>query len=47
MRGALTAGSASWINTADAEAPFQILCAYVESKLGRRLKSGALLPEKD
>ena len=47
MRGALTAGSASWVNTADAEAPFQILRAYVESKLGRRLKSGALLPEKD
>ena len=47
MRGALTAGSASWVNTADAEAPFQVLRAYVESKLGRRLKSGALLPEKD
>ena len=47
MRGALTAGSASWVNTADAEAPFQILRAYVESKLGRRLKCGALLPEKD
>ena len=47
MRSALTAGSASWVNTADAEAPFQILRAYVESKLGRRLKSGALLPEKD
>ena len=47
MRGALTAGSASWVNTADAEAPFQILRAYVESKLGRRLKSSALLPEKD
>lgn len=47
MRGALTAGSASWVNTADAEAPFQLLRAYVESKLGRRLKSGALLPEKD
>ena len=47
MRGALTAGSASWVNTADAEAPFQLHRAYVESKLGRRLKSGALLPEKD
>ena len=47
MRGALTAGSASWVNTADAEAPFQVLRTYVESKLGRRLKSGALLPEKD
>ena len=47
MRGALTAGSASWVNTADAEAPFQVLRTYVESKLGRRLKSGAFLPEKD
>jgi DNA repair protein RecO (recombination protein O) len=47
MRSALTAGSASWVNTADAEAPFQVLRTYVESKLGRRLKSGALLPEND
>ena len=45
MRRALTVGSASWVNTPDAEAPFELLRAYVESKLGRRLKPGALLPE--
>ncbi len=47
MRNALTVGSASWVNTPDAEAPFPVLRAYVENKLGRRLKSGTLLPEKD
>ncbi len=47
MRRALTAGSASWVNTPDAEAPFAVLRAYVEEKLGRRLKSSALLPEDD
>ena len=46
MRRALTTGSASWVNTPDAEAPFPLLRAYVESKLGRKLKSGALLPEE-
>ena len=46
MRQALTAGSASWINTGEAEAPFAILRNYVEDKLGRRLKSAALLPEE-
>ena len=45
MRRALTVGSASWVNTPDAEAPFDLLRSYVESKLGRRLKPGALLPE--
>ena len=47
MRNALTVGSASWVNTPDTEAPFPVLRAYVENKLGRRLKSGTLLPEKD
>ena len=47
MRGALVSGSASWVNTAGSEAPFRILRTYVESRLGRRLKSSALLPEKD
>ena len=47
MRRALTEGSASWVNTPDAEAPFPVLRAYVENKLGRRLKSGTLLPEND
>lgn len=45
MRHALTVGSASWVNTPDAEAPFDLLRSYVESKLGRRLKPGALLPD--
>ena len=47
MRNALTVGSASWVNTPEAEAPFHVLRTYVENKLGRRLKSGALLPEND
>ena len=47
MRRALTAGSASWVNTPDAEAPFAVLRAFVEEKLGRRLKSSALLPNDD
>jgi DNA repair protein RecO (recombination protein O) len=44
MRHALTVGSASWVNSPEAEAPFALLRSYVEGKLGRRLKSGALLP---
>ena len=40
-------GSASWVNTPDAMAPFTILRAYVEGKLGRRLKSGAMLPQTE
>ena len=45
MRRALTVGSASWVNTPDAEAPFPVLRAYVEQRLGRRVRSAALLPE--
>ena len=47
MRRALTVGSASWVDTADARAPFPVLRAYVEGKLGRRLRSGAMLPKED
>lgn len=47
MRRALTTGSASWVNTPDAEAPFPVLRTYVEGKLGRRLKSSAFLPENE
>ncbi len=47
MRNALTVGSASWVNTPDAEAPFPVLRTYVENRLGRRLKSGTLLPGTD
>ena len=46
MRKALTEGSASWVNTPEAEAPFAVLRAYVEGKLGRRIRSGALLPDE-
>ena len=46
MRNALTVGSASWVNTPEAEAPFALLRSYVEGKLGRRMKSGSLLPEE-
>ena len=45
MREALNAGSASWVNRPDAAAPFSVLRTYVEQRLGRRIKSAALLPE--
>ena len=45
MRRALASGSAAWVNTPDAEAPFPLLRAYVENKLDRKLRSGAFLPE--
>ena len=46
MRRALTVGSASWINTPEAYAPFSVLRPYVESRLGRRIKSSLLLPKE-
>ena len=46
MRRALASGSANWINTPDAQAPFSLLKDYVERRLGRRLKSGAMLPKE-
>ena len=46
MRQALTTGSASWVNTGDATAPFTILRRYVEQRLGRRIKSAAMLPKE-
>ena len=45
MQEAMTAGSASWVNRPEAYAPFTALRAYVEQRLGRRIKSAALLPE--
>lgn len=44
MRQALRSGSASWVNTLEAHAPFSLLRSYVEERLGRRIRSGALLP---
>ena len=45
MRQALNAGSAGWINTPEAQAPFTLLKDYVERRLGRRIKSAAMLPK--
>ena len=45
MRSALRSGSASWINTTDAVAPLPILRHYVEQRMGRRIKSAAMLPD--
>jgi DNA repair protein RecO (recombination protein O) len=46
MRGALNSGSASWVNTPDTQAPFAVLKDYVERRLGRRIKSAAMLPKE-
>ena len=45
MRMALTTGSSGWINSPDASAPFSLLRDYVERRLGRRIKSAAMLPK--
>lgn len=45
MRRALMSGSASWVNTSDAYAPFSLLRSFVEHRLGRRIRSAAMLPE--
>ena len=44
MRHALTTGSASWVNTPEMQAPFSLLKDYTEHRLGRRIKSAAMLP---
>ena len=46
MRQALTSGSAGWVNTPDASAPFSVLRNYVEHRLGRRIRSTAMLPKE-
>lgn len=40
MRKAMQTGSASWVNTPEAYAPFSVLKSYVEGRLGRRFRSG-------
>jgi len=45
MRMALETGSAGWVNTPKAFAPFILLRRYVEHRLGRRIRSAAMLPE--
>ena len=46
MRRALNTGSASWVNEPDATAPFTLLRDYTEHRLGRRIKSAAMLPKE-
>ena len=46
MRMALETGSAGWINTKETSAPFTLLRKYVEQRLGRRIRSAALLPDQ-
>ena len=46
MRKALTTGSASWVNTPEETAPFTLLRDYTERRLGRRIKSSAMLPKE-
>ena len=46
MRSALTVGSASWVDSPEAYAPFSLLRAFVENRLGRRIRSATLLPEE-
>ena len=45
MRQALVSGSASWVNSPEASAPFSLLRTWTESRLGRRFRSAALLPD--
>ena len=47
MRKALASGTASWVNSPEAYAPFPVLRAYVEQRLGRRIRSAAFLPQED
>ena len=44
MRSALNAGSASWVDSPSAWAPFPVLRNYVEQRMGRRIRSAASLP---
>ncbi len=46
MRGALKSGSASWVEFPSAYAPFPLLRNYVEQRMGRRIKSAAMLPNE-
>ena len=45
MRQMLQTGSASWLDRPEAYAPFSILRQFVEDRLGRRIRSGTMLPE--
>ncbi|MBR2824059.1 MAG: DNA repair protein RecO [Clostridia bacterium] len=44
MRKTLQSGSASWVDTPQAYAPFSLLRTFVETRLGRKIRSGTMLP---
>ena len=46
MRTMLTQGSAAWVDSAEATAPFKLLRKYVESRLDRPVRSGDMLPDE-
>ena len=46
MRETLQKGSAAWVNTQESYAPFGALRAFVEGRLGRKIRSATLLPEE-
>ena len=45
MRRMLQTGSASWLDSPEAYAPFPVLRQFIEDRLGRRIRSGTMLPE--
>lgn len=45
MRTMLNAGSAAWVDSAEAIAPYQLLRKYVEGKLDRPVRTADMLPE--
>lgn len=45
MKNALATGASGWTDAPDARAPLKLLRQYVELRLGRRFRSGALLPD--
>ena len=45
MRRMLKSGSASWLDMPDAYAPLSLLRNYIETRLGRKIRSGALLAD--
>ena len=46
MRRMLTAGSAAWVDTPEAMAPFTLLRNYVETRLDKPLRAAAMLPRE-
>ena len=44
-RNALKSGSASWVNSGEETAPLAVMRSFVESRLGKRLKSATLMSE--